>query len=468
MFAALLLVTLWGNLEPGRYTPGFTQWDRVDYSRMYRTARMLDGRPRTGERARPMRINIWYPAVASDAKPLTFGDYAREEDAAIFGLQGLPPLTDAQRDAMRALPGRAIRDAKPAAGKFPLILYSLGSPSPAFVTPEYLASHGYVVVQAPRLGATAGLPPENRDALDLDTKLRDMDFLINAMKDFPSADLSNMGAIGFSAGGRWALAAAMKSPDVHAVVSLDSVMLFDDPTTAAWRTMPHYNLDAVRVPVLHLQRAQFAKLDDRKTWDALRYADRTYAVFDDPYLIHWDFQTLGYAIALSGARDLSKVSTAFHAWNRETLAFLDAALKGGTYKPAYGTRTAALPAPITTAEFLNAVAEDGADAAIAAVRHTPIDEAAVNLAGYNLLFGGRAADGLKLLAFNAEAHPESANAFDSLGDAYVATGDKAKALESTKKANELLAQEKTLTPERRAAIQGSIDQKLKALSVPSP
>ncbi|HUR79789.1 MAG TPA: hypothetical protein VM733_03425 [Thermoanaerobaculia bacterium] len=471
MNALVLLSILWGQLQPGPHAAGYTRWDRYDYSRPYRTAKTLDGKPRGGERARPIAISIWYPAQPSSAKPLTFGDYLGDEEAAVFGLQGLAPLSAEQRAKLKAMPSRAVRDAKPVRGKFPLILYSLGSPSPAHVTPEFLASHGYVVVQAPRLGATAGFPPDNRDALDLDTKLRDMDFVLNAMKDFPQADLANIGAVGFSAGGRWALAAAMKSADVHAVVSLDSVMLYDDPVAAAWRNMPHFNLDAVRAPILHLTSATFAKNDDPKMWDALRHADRTKLVYDDPVLTHWDFQSLGYATALAGARgeNAEKIANAFHSWNRETLAFLDANLKGGTYKtPANATHIAALPAPISITEFMNALGEEGVDAAIAAYRaawksEPPVAEAAVNVAGYNLLFGGRAQDALKILALNAEAWPDSANTLDSLADAYAFTGDRARALELTKKANEVLAKETGLTPERRAAIQGNIDAKLKTL-----
>ena len=473
MIVFALVLSLWGNLQPGPHAVGVRQTDHFDSSRPFRTARTLDGRPRTGERARPIRVTVWYPAQASTATPMTFADYARGEEAGIFGLiRPFATLDEAQRAKLLALSGHAVRDAKPANGKFPLILYSLGSPSPVYATAEYLASHGYVVVQAPRLGASAGFPQDGGDALDLETKLRDMDFVINVMRDFAPADLGNMGTIGFSAGGRWALAAAMKYPDVHAVVSLDSVMLFNDPTTAAWRTMPHFNLDAVRAPILHLQRADFAKRDDLAMWDKLRYADRTYAVFDEPSLVHWDFQSLGHASALVGARGdaAPKIADAFHAWNRETLAFLDANLKGGTYKPTSGKRTAALPAPISLAEFMNGLAEDSADTAIAAYRaewksrgEPPVAEPVVNLAGYNLLFGGRAAEGLQLLALNTEAWPSSSNTWDSLADAYVAIGDRAKALELTKKANALLAQEKSLTPERRAAIQGSIDAKLKQL-----
>ena len=472
LLIAAVVLSLWGDLQPGPHAVGVRQTDHYDYSRTFRTARTLDGKPRTGERARPIRVTIWYPAQASNATPMTFADYARGEEAAIVALtRNVVELTPEQREKLFALQRRAVRDAKPIAGKFPLILYSLGSPSPAYVTPEYLASHGYVVVQAPRLGASSGYPSDSRDGLDLETKLRDMDFMLNVAREFPSADASNMGAVGFSAGGRWALASAMKNPDVHAIVSLDSVMIFDDPANAAWRTMPHFNLDVVRAPILHLTSRTFARRDDLKMWDALRYADRTYVVYENPKLNHWDFQSLGYGTALAGARGdaAPAIEETFHSWNRETLAFLDANLKGGTYKqPQSAKHTAALPAPITTAEFLNAIAEEGVDAAIAAYRAAwkqrgtpPVDEVTINTSGYAALFGGNPQEGLKLLALNAEAWPASSNTLDSLSDAYLAIGDRAKAIELAKKASALLAEEKGLTPERRAAIQTSIDGKLK-------
>jgi dienelactone hydrolase len=482
--APLYAQSSWGQLEAGPYAAGFTQLERYDSSRPYRSARTLGGKPREGERARPIHVSIWYPAKASGATPLTLSDYVdmagaesrfdlpseeqkRRGDAAIFGLPILANTTPEQRAKMRALTSHAIRDAKPAEGKFPLILYSLGSAAVAHVTPEYLASHGYVVVQSPRLGAWAGFPQDGRDPFDLEMKLRDTDFLVNVMREWKQADLGNIGAIGFSAGGRWALAAAMKSADVHAVVSLDSVMLFNDPLGQAWQAMPHFAPDAVRVPVLHMVRTAFAKQEDAKLWTALRYADRTTMLFEDPELDHFDFQSLGYAAALAGARGAAapKAAEMFHTFNRTTLAFLDAHLKGGpAFNPAAGkiAHLAAEPAPLRTADLLNGIEEDGADAAIAAFRRSPIPEAAMNLAGYNLLFSGRAEDGLKILAANAEAHPGSSNVYDSLADAYLATGDRAKALELAKKAAEILAKE-DLPAERKAAIQGSIDQKLKQL-----
>lgn len=489
LLALSLHADLWSTLEPGPYTAGFTQLERSDASRPFRTPRRLDGTLRNGDRARPIRISIWYPAQKTNGTALTFGDYLdlvaeeqtfapvtaddrRRAEDAFFGAPLLNTLTKEQRANMRPLAGRAIRDARPVDGKFPVLLYSLGSAAIAHVTPEYLASHGYVVVQSPRLGAFAGLPQDNRDALDLETKLRDIDFVINEMRAWKQADLTSLASLGFSAGGRWALAAAMKYPDVKAVVSLDSVMLFDDPLLAAWRTMPHFNLDAVRVPVLHMTRKEFADQDSAAMWKDLRYADRTQIVYE-PGLDHWDFQSLGLATAMAGARGqlAPRIEQTFVEWNRNTLAFLDQHLKGGkAFEAKNATHIAALPAPITAPEFLGAFVDEGTDVAIAAFKKTwqergtpPVAEAVVNVVGYNLLFGGRATEGLRVLELNVEAYPRSSNTYDSLADAHLALGNRAKALELTKKAAEMLSKETGLNEQRRAAIQASIDGKLKEL-----
>ena len=50
MKAILLLSVLWGQLQQGPHAVGYTRWDRYDHSRPYRTAKTLDGKPRTGER----------------------------------------------------------------------------------------------------------------------------------------------------------------------------------------------------------------------------------------------------------------------------------------------------------------------------------------------------------------------------------------------------------------------------------
>jgi hypothetical protein len=158
LLLALALVSTWGNLEKGPYAVGYKVLDRYDYTRPYWMARDLDGKPRTLERARPMRISVWYPAAAGKAPFMTLGDYVdqmgvedqmltsldaeqkRAARAAFYALPVMRAATPEQRAKIEALTTLAQRNAPAAVGKFPLILYSLGSAAPAAITPEYLAS----------------------------------------------------------------------------------------------------------------------------------------------------------------------------------------------------------------------------------------------------------------------------------------------------------------------------------------
>lgn len=61
-------------------------------------------------------------------------------------------------------------------------------------------------------------------------------------------------------------------------------------------------------------------------------------------------------------------------------------------------------------------------------------EAELNQYGYQLINEKRFEDAIKSMVLNTERHPESANAWDSLGEAYALKGDKPKAIASFKKA----------------------------------
>ena len=493
---------LWGALEPGDHDVGFRAIDRVDFARVWRTPRDLDGKPRAGERARPMKIGVWYPAKAAPgARAMTLGDYvallggerragrpdaaatAAARDAFYAGLR-LGEVTPDQRRDAEALSGRAVRDAAPAAGRFPLVLYSLGSAALGHVTPEYLASHGYVVVQMPRLGAFAGLPDTGGDRADFQAKARDLDFIHNVAAELPFVDPHTVAVIGFSAGGRWALAKAMRDPDVRAVVSLDSVMLFDDAPGKAFRGLSETDLDRVRVPVLHMIRDEWVGKEDAKIWDQLRHADRTALRFQAG-LDHLDFQSIGRTLSLARVRaeKARDITTAFELENRYTLAFLDAHVRGDAAArallarspaengapPGFVTvaRAVAEPAPLDLADFMGAVDDRGVDAAVAAFERAQksrggegLPEPMLNLTAYTLLGSGSARDALRLFELNVANHPRSANAWDSLADGYLATGDRKRAGDAARRAIELLASDPS-PAERKQAIRDSAEQKLK-------
>ncbi|HEX3101175.1 MAG TPA: hypothetical protein VHQ01_05265, partial [Pyrinomonadaceae bacterium] len=55
-------------------------------------------------------------------------------------------------------------------------------------------------------------------------------------------------------------------------------------------------------------------------------------------------------------------------------------------------------------------------------------EPVLNDLGYRLLGGKKVGDAITIFRMNAEEHPESANVFDSLAEAYLAANDRARAI----------------------------------------
>ncbi|MFY0563911.1 serine hydrolase [Archangium lansingense] len=64
-------------------------------------------------------------------------------------------------------------------------------------------------------------------------------------------------------------------------------------------------------------------------------------------------------------------------------------------------------------------------------------EGQLNGAGYRLLRAGRVADAIELFKLNVEMFPSAANPYDSLGEAYLASGNKEQALANYRRALEL-------------------------------
>jgi tetratricopeptide (TPR) repeat protein len=65
-----------------------------------------------------------------------------------------------------------------------------------------------------------------------------------------------------------------------------------------------------------------------------------------------------------------------------------------------------------------------------------LDEAAVNSWAYDLMGNNHLPDALELFKLNVTLYPESSNAYNSLGEAYLKSGQKQLAIESYKKSLE--------------------------------
>jgi hypothetical protein len=147
--------------RPGPHPVGLKVVEQYDYSRIYRPITDELGKPFVGERARPLQTLVWYPSQSSSEKPMTVGDYsllAATETS--FGKYDMSPhwkewiagMTPTLKDTMWAR-----RDAPPATGHFPVVIYAPSFSAVSWENAdlcEYLASYGYVVIASPDMGVS--------------------------------------------------------------------------------------------------------------------------------------------------------------------------------------------------------------------------------------------------------------------------------------------------------------------------
>ncbi len=340
---------------PGPYGVGFRVVRQYDYTRAYRGPYdLFTGERTTGERARPIQTLVWYPAPKSGA-PMRYADYlaligseerfdrspTEEAASAADSLAWLVPRTmkvaDVEREKAHAM--WAVRDATPTAQRFPVVVYAPSFNASAFENAdicEFLASHGYVVIASPSLGA------RGRDMTDdlegIETQVADIEFLIGYAQGLPNADASKIAVAGYSWGGVSNVFAAARDSRIGALIGLDGGIRFVGKLVAAAKYMEPKR---IAVPFLHLQspmptKAEIAKrhMDDSDDFLLrLRYADVYDVTF--PQLVHYQFASehlrfldTSDKVVFPGDHSIAEISRIYDAMARHILAFLDAKLKG--------------------------------------------------------------------------------------------------------------------------------------------
>jgi hypothetical protein len=143
--------------RPGPYPVGLKVVDQYDRSRTYPASSKGLSKPSTGETGRPLQTLVWYPSLKSTGKPMTVADYTQLADTEIHF-----NATDEKENRWPSLlktsfdnPLWAVREAKPAKGRYPVLIYAPSDSSVSWENAdlcEYLASHGYVVLASPSIG----------------------------------------------------------------------------------------------------------------------------------------------------------------------------------------------------------------------------------------------------------------------------------------------------------------------------
>jgi len=491
---------LWSGLPPGPFPVGFRVLYRLDRSRVWGpTPDSALG----GESARPIRVSVWYPALrASNRARMRYQDYIQfaAPDPYFGPLNAMLLARDTQslreifagaeryyRSAL-VLPMVARRDAPPARGRFPLVLYSQGWNSSHqhdnVVLAEFLASHGYVVAAVPQVGETVKDLALQINLPDLETQMRDVEFAIGVAQLLPFVERRKLALMGWSMGGIVSLWISGRNPMVAAVVGLDASFRAHDFVKLTFSS-PYFDIRRLRAPLLALQSGneKYVRGQDDRVVDSLHFADRFVGRVAN--ITHGDFSDFAMLAKLFPVaildRTAEEASRGHETVCRVVRTFLDGALKGDE-RALGGLRDSTPFAGLTLTHYQAAgvpseeelvalAARDGLPATIAQLQQLQaahpelviIRYAVMTRLGYRLLREGRPDAAIDAFRLDTEAYPTSADGFDSLADGYLAKADSASARRAYERVLELLPSDSTLDGNAREELRGRATERLRAL-----
>src|ERR1700728_3385746 len=445
--------------KPGPYTVGLKVVNQYDPSRKF-PATPDRHEPPARQGSRPLQTLIWYPAVPSGIKSMTVGDYVALADTEISFA-----AADHEHNKWRRrfkssfdIPLWAVRDAQPVEGHYPVIIYAPSDSSMAWENAdlcEYLASHGYVVLAGPSMGASTR--DMTNDVAGIDTQALDISFLISYAARLPDTDSSKVALVSFSWGGISSLFAAARDPRIQVLAEMDGSMRYYPGLVAdAGDIRP----EQLKVPLLFFTANKMNYIEDfdadhgplnegRSVLNAWTHGDVT--TVNMVGLSHPQFSSMfqrmknADTFAEDQVADYGQEDTnTSYSWVAlYMLQFLNAHVKHDAAAKEFLGRTTAengVPKhimgikfrPGSFAEIMRSAARTGEESAWKAFqsftadpmhRYMTDEEKAINRLGYAFLQEKDPSSAVVLFNLNTKAYPDSANAWDSLGDGYEATND---------------------------------------------
>ena len=456
------------TLSPGPYSVGFKSVNQFDNSRSF-AKYSAEGALVNKGGTRPIQTSIWYPAEKDNtAAPMLFEEYV---DLVAYEL-GLPEMTpevrtnareglrffcDSPKDRFETelkAKTNAIRNAKPAEGSFPVIIYGPSFSSSSFensVLFEYLASYGYIVVSSPCMGKNSRAM--TMDQIGIDAQTDDMLFLISFAHGIPGVDIDKLAVMGFSWGGISDVFVKMRNNNVKAVVSLDgSIRFFPD----LFIKSPYADSAKMNVPFLYLsaQNPSIEEIQDLRRdytynfYNSLRYSDAYLVTFN--LLWHQNFcsnfiKLVERKLYRENESTQEEVNQGYELMCRYILSFFDAYLKDdkqalkflqnkpemngiGPHQVSRKFKTAQ-PSPVGFVDFLLASSQAGftnlSNMYTEMKKSSPdflLKEEEIDGWGYGLLMRGRLREAIEIFRLNVELNPSSATVYASLGEAYMLDG----------------------------------------------
>ncbi len=461
-----------GDLKAGSYASGFQVIGKYDYGRPYKRKIDYDGKLVSGERARPIQINVWYPAKPNQKPAMLLADYVHlvaTEDLGKLRLKG------EEESEKRFLQGRwfqglpedkvkelliksvnAVRDAEHAEGSFPLVVIansgSLSAPFSQFVLAEFLASHGYIVASVPSRGAQSpGL-----SSRDSGVQMQDLQFLIGQLHDYPSIDRDKLALVGFGLGGLSTALLAMHNTDVDALISLDSLLASRFGYSLIFQNS-FYKPNQLTIPILHITAQEANEDTDYAFFKAAKFSPAQYVKLKG--LTPPDFSAIGMLKAMLPPP--KEGPTADTKLGYQTLCtyvhhFLNANLKkDSASKEFLRARSAgdftlvefkqAVKTPPTEEQFVQIVRAEGTQKAAAIQKEFSTLVPDYRLYDPDVLFpiaaeyaqAKKTEEAVAVLNLCVEAFPDYWECYDQIGRIHMNSGNKQLAIENLNKSLDL-------------------------------
>lgn len=486
---------LWNSLDPGSYAVGFKVINAYDQSRTWARE--------SGSTSRPVRISLWYPAIRrKSAVFMAYRSYVHfnVKDAVFIKLNSdlesrnvgsLKQVLKGDKafTELMAEQTAAISKAPMASGRFPLVVYSAGLNETGQhannVLCEYLASHGFIVATVPQVGTSNLRLNLGINPIDLETQVRDLEFALGVVRKLPNSNSERVAAMGHSMGGIVALLLQLRNQGVDAVVGLDASYGNGGRLAEALTKSPYYIPERMNVPLMDLRRPNDRL--DLASVNVFRYSDRYYLEF--PGLFHGDFTSFpmiasNFPTDIQG-RTAAIASRGYELVCRYVLNFLKASLKQDAKARAQLTVNSSehklgadvvnltmlkgMQTPPIEEEFVQIIVAEGLIRAIDTYRRFKklepeqpiIREAYMTSLGYDFLSPNpRVSLAIDIFRLIIEAHPTSADAHDSLAEAYLVSGNKPMAITYYERVLAVLPSDKGIGEEAKTRLRTNAIEKL--------
>jgi len=469
---------LWRNLTRGAYNVGYKVLYEYDSSRTVKSKFNYENELITENNFRPVQISIWYPTKAEqDNNTMPYSDYIITKgtrfDYSLLSIEGKNHILKRFKssinfsnrsenknekifDFLISRKTKAFKNAIPHSGKFPLILFCSGggdTPDSFDILFEYLASHGYVIAAISSNGMFENNPSYN--LMDEESQIRDMEFAMSSMRNFPNADINNICSMGYSYGGIINVLFALRNFDIKSVLCLDGSICLKDRDRSV-KNLPYFNPDRLRIPFMNMTRKPHNE-QDFEFYNKLKYSDAYLLHFNQ--MSHQDFNSKPQIrdfenIHSKKNKNLISIGDDNELVYQYSLHFLNAYMKDDLKSSSFIKNSPqengisknflkidfkkSFEIPHTGRNFIEYVkakgVENGKQVYLKAKKIDPqiamFNKNEINNLGYEFLNQGMMEEAIIVFQLFVLEYPEISNSYDSLGEAYMKNNNIKEALEN--------------------------------------